>query len=291
MQATIADLTAARASVGRVHLGHVGVGPLRVRELSMADARLSMTGAQGVLHGVDVTVTLNISVEWRVHVGLPDGIPDIDVGDTVDLGSFGFTMPTVDVITLPALDDLHFELPLVTAQDVVVPETVLSLELTGARAAGVHAAGVALPSAGFLLAGLSLTSLEADAVTVPAVGVDRLDVASLRGDPVQVTAVTLPGISIPTAQVPLVRSTAPLTVPATLQGPSPGFDAGLLRIVLRIRPTVVTRVDRLELNGAQANATVGAVVLRDVVVPYEVLDLTLSQLGVDAVDVPVLTVS
>jgi len=290
MQATIADLTAARAGVGRVSLGHVGVGPLRVRELSMTGTTLSMTGAQGLLQGVDVTVTLHISVEWHVHVGLPDGIPDIDVGDTVDLGSFGFSMPVGD-ITLPALDDLHFEIPTVTAQDVAVPETVLSLELTGAHAEGVHASGTSLPSAGFLLAGLSLTSLEADAVTVPAVGVDRVDVRSLRGDPVQVPVLTLPAITVPTAQVPLVRSTAPLTIPATLQGPSPGFNAGLLRVVLRIRPTVVTRVDRLELTGARATANVGAIVLHDVVVPYEVLDLTLSQLGVDAVEVPVLTVS
>lgn len=290
MLATVADLSAASADIAQVHLGQVGVGPVTVRELTLSGTELSMTGARGVLQGVHVTVTLHISLEWHVHVGLPWPIPDVDVGDTVDMGAFSFGMPAGD-ITLPHLDDLRFALPSVTAQDVQVPATVLTVDLTRAHAEGVHASGATLPSAGFLLAGLSLTGLEADAVSVPAVGIERVAVRSFTADPLRVPALSLPGVALPSAQVPVVRSTAPLDVPAELQGPSPGFDAGLLRVVLRIRPVAVTHVERLELRDARASATVGPVVLHDVVLPFEVHDLTLSSLGIDAVDVPVLSVT
>ncbi len=63
MRATIADLAAQRATVGSLSIGHLGIGPITVRELTLADAALSMTGAQAVLQSVTVTVTLRISLE------------------------------------------------------------------------------------------------------------------------------------------------------------------------------------------------------------------------------------
>lgn len=290
MRATIADLAAQRATVGSLSIGHLGIGPITVRELTLADAALSMTGAQAVLQSVTVTVTLRISLEWHVHVGLPDGIPDIDVGDTADLGSFPFAMPVGDIV-LPHLDDLQFAIPAVTAQNLSVPATALTVELTGARAEGIHATNTAAPSAGLLLAGLSLTSVAADAVSIPAATVEQATARHVLGDPLRLPALTLPGLTVPAAQVPVVRSTTPMTIPAQLQGPSPGFDAGLVRVVLHLRPSVVTRVEHLELTGAAAAVTVGQVVLHDVTLPYDVLDLTLSQVGIESVDLPALTIS
>jgi hypothetical protein len=136
-----------------------------------------------------------------------------------------------------------------------------------------------------------LTSLAGNGIGVPAAKIGQASVAHLHGDPVRIPTFTLSGVNLPTAQIPVISSSAPLTIPANLQGPSPGFDAGILKVAIHITPSVLTHIDHLEINGASANATVGQVVLHDVTLPYDALNLTLSQIGLDTVDIPSFTVA
>jgi hypothetical protein len=50
-------------------------------------------------------------------------------------------------------------------------------------------------------------------------------------------------------------------------------------------------VGHLEITDAAASATVGSIALNNVTLPYDVLNLTLSQVGIKTIDVPAFNVS
>src|SRR6478672_3989822 len=119
-----------------------------------------------------ITITLRISVERHVHVGLPDGIPDIDIGDTYDLGSFDFSMPVGDIV-IPGLNNLNFHIPSLTAQNLSVAASPVGLQLHNVSAEQIRAVDVALPAAGFTLAGLTLGTVAGSGIGVPAAQVGQ----------------------------------------------------------------------------------------------------------------------
>src|SRR5918912_540870 len=94
------------AGLTAVNIGQVGLGPISVGQLVVSDANLSITSGRAMLRNVRVTVTLRIKVEWHVGVSMPDGIPDIDIDRTTDLGSLSFGMPVGD-IELPSLNNIN----------------------------------------------------------------------------------------------------------------------------------------------------------------------------------------
>ena len=53
-----------------------------------------------------------------------------------------------------------------------------------------------------------------------------------------------------------------------------------------IGPITPAHIPLLEIHDVSANATVGQVELHNVVAPYELLNLTLSQIGIDTLQVP-----
>ena len=199
MLAKLPQLSVNQANLQAVSIGQVGLGPISVGNLVLNNIDFSMSAAQGVLQNMSVTVTLRISVEWHVHVPLPAGIPDIDVGDTYNLGSFGFSLPVGNVV-IPGLNNLNFRVPSLTAQNLAVSASPVSLQLANVVAEQVHAADVTLPANGFTIAGLSLTSLTGSGVGIPAATVGHATVQHIHGDPVQIPSFTLGGLQLPTAQ-------------------------------------------------------------------------------------------
>lgn len=291
MLVNVPEVDIQKAGLAAISIGQVAIGPITVGELVLHNADFSMTGAQGVLQNVSVTVTVHLTVEWHVHVGLPDGIPDINIGDTYDLGSISFSM-TVGNIVIPALNNIHVHIPTLTAQNMSVSANpVTNLQLANANAEQIRAHSVVLPAAGFTIAGLTINTLQGTAITVPAAKVGQATVGRLHGDPVTIPSFTLDSLNLPAAQIPTVSSSAPLDIPVDLAGRQVGFDAGILRLSITVTPSALSHIDHLEITGANANATVGQVVLHNVVLPYDVLNLTLSQVGIDTIGIPAFTAS
>ncbi len=286
----VPQLSADKAALQSVAIGQLGIGPISVGNLVLNNVDFAMSAAQGVLQNMTVTVTLHITIEWHVHVGLPDGIPDIDVGDTYDLGSFGVSLPVGNVV-IPGLSNLKFHIPNVTAQNLSVSASPVALQLNNVTAEQIHAADVTLPANGFTITGLSLTSLTGTGLGVPAATVGQATVRHIHGDPVQIPSFALGGLQLPAVQIPSISSTTPLTIPANLETLSAGFDAGILRVAIHITPSVLTHLDQLEITGANASASVGQIVLHDVTLPYDALNLTLSQIGIDTIQIPAFTVA
>jgi hypothetical protein len=290
MLAKIPQLTADQAKLQTVSVGQLSLGPISVGTLTLRDVDFGLSAAQAILQDVNVTLTISLSVEWHVHVGLPDGIPDIDFGDTVNLGSFSFTLP-VGQVTIPGLSNLKFHIPTLTAQNLATGAAALPLQLNNVVAQQIAVADVSLPSAGFTLAGLSFTSVAANGIGVPAASVASAKVQDLHGDPLQIPELALSNLALPAIQIPTISSSVPLDIPANLQGPSPGFDAGILRVVIHIVPSLLIHVNHLDITGANASATAQSVVLNNVKLPFDAHNLTLSQIGINTVQIPAITVA
>ncbi|GEM_PF-1435019 len=285
MQATIPKIEIQRAGLTSIAVGQIAIGPITAGTLVLNNADFSLTGAQALLRNVRVTASVKVSVEWHVHVGLPDGIPDIDVGDTYDLGSLSFPASVGDV-SIPSLNNVHINIPALTAQNLSAAASPLGLGLENAVAEGIEVNQAALPAAGFTIAGLQINSAEADNLSVPAAKVDKVTIRDLHGDPLKIPSFSLNSVHLPSAQIPKVTSSAPLDIPAVLQTRSIGFDAGLLRIAIRLTPSATSHIDHLEITGAQASATVSSVTLQNVSLPYHALNLTLSQIGINTIEIP-----
>ncbi len=290
MQVKVPQLSVQKAGLQTVSVGHLGIGPITVGNLAINNVGFTLASGHGVLQNVQVTVTLRLSVEWHIHVGLPDGIPDIDVGDTYDLGSFSVSLPVGD-ISLPALSNLKFDIPSLAAQNLKVNADPLSLQINNIQAEGIRANDTVLPPAGFTLSGISFGSLSATGIGVPGATIAQATVQHVHGDPAQIPAFTLSGVQLPAAQIPSISSTIPLTIPADLETVAAGFDAGILKVVIRIRPSVLLHVEHLQITNATASASVGQVVLHNVTLPFDALNITLSQIGVDTIEIPSFTVA
>jgi hypothetical protein len=262
-----------------------------VGDLVINNVDVSMSAAQGVLQNVSVTITIHVSVEWAVHVGMPDWIPDINVGDTYDLGSFSFGPITIGNVVIPGMNNIRLHIPSLTAHNMTAVADPLSLTLHSASADRIQAQNVTLPTAGFTIAGLSLSSIEGDAIIVPAAHLDQATVGHLHGNPVSIPAFSLSSLTLPNAHIPNMSSSAPLNIPADLPTRSPGFDAGLIKVLVHLTPSALSHIDHLEITNADASATVGQTVLHNVTLPYDVLNLTLSQIGINTVAIPAFTAS
>src|SRR4051794_8388461 len=112
MIVNVPDVTADSATVQTIDVGQVRVGPVSVGELVVNNTDASATGASGVLRGVSVQISIEVSLSWRVNVGGHFGIDESDTYSWI----FRFTVNVGDV-TLPALNNIRLSIPDVTGQN------------------------------------------------------------------------------------------------------------------------------------------------------------------------------
>jgi hypothetical protein len=60
---------------------------------------------------------------------------------------------------------------------------------------------------------------------------------------------------------------------------------------LTVTPSASVTMDELRISNVPATASVGSVTLENLVLPYDVFDVTLSELGIDTIAVPTVEVS
>jgi hypothetical protein len=289
--AKVPKLDAQQAGLQTISVGQVAIGPIAVSQLVLTGVDFSMSGAQGVLRNVTVRVTLDISIQWHVHVGLPDGIPDINEGGTIPLPSISITAPTIPEIDV-VLNNVHLNIPSLAAQNISASASPLGLQLGNVAAEQIEALDVDLPTAGFTITGLTLSSVAVNGIDVPAANVGQATVGHLHGDPLKIPSFTLSGLNLPAVTIPAIHSSAPLDIPATLSGASAGFgdNDSLLSVHLLIQPSALTHIDQLDITNASANAKADQIVLQDVTLPYDAHNLTLSQIGINTIDIPTFTI-
>jgi hypothetical protein len=291
MRATVPDVGIERASVARVDIGQVAIGPMAVGQLVIRDAAVGIAAGRAEMRDVRLTLTLRFEVFWEVHIDLPWPFDDIDVGDRGALGSMSIRFPARDA-AIPGLRDIRLHIGQMTGRDVrVAADPISGLQLTAVTAEALRAADASAPVTGFTLSGLGLSSFALAGVGIPAAAVRSLVVRRATGAPITLPGLTLRGLSLPAAASNDISSAGldiPFTTTAERLGP---IDFGLLRVGVDVTPSARAQVGRLELSGVRASATVGAVEVRDVTLPYEALGLTLSDIGIETIDIPTIGVA
>jgi hypothetical protein len=299
VQVNVPALDVNQASLQTIDIGTVSIGPITVGDLVVSNTDLNMAVKDMLLQDVTVKMTIHFRFEWNIHIGLPDGIPDFDEGDTYDLGNldippFGLPPIAFGDVLVPGITNIHLNIPTINAQNMSVNASPLALHLDAAIANQIHATNAALPVGGFSIAGLSLNSVAGTAITVPDAHIDSATVNHLHGTPIKVATFALDTLKLPAAQVPHVSSTAPLEIPAQLPERSIGFGTphhSLLSIRIYARPSAHMHVGHLEITDATASATIGSIALHNVTLPFDVLNLTLAQVGLNTVQIPAFNVS
>lgn len=286
MQVKIPTLTASQANLQHIDVGSLNVGPLAVGSLTIVNTDFAMNAAQAILRDLSVTIGLDIQAKWSIDLEVYS-----DSG-TENIANPEVTVPLPD-LTLAPLNNIKVNIPNLTAQNVTVKANPIVLGVNNAAASGVRATDTALPTAGFTIAGLTLNSLDGSAVTVPAANIASASVDHLHADPITIGQVGLTDLNLPTGQAPVVTNTAPLVMPLALGAlPSiPIIPLGFLDVSIVITPRVITTVGHLELTTLTMNATVGQMTLQNVTIPFDVLNLTLSQIGIDTIAIPTFTAS
>jgi hypothetical protein len=290
----VPGLDAQQANLQSIDIGTARIGPISVGELVLSNTDFTMSAVSAKLHNMDVDVTLQIALEWGVGVHIDD-IINFSTGGTWNFPDIHFHLPAslLGDVEVGPLNNIKVNIPELKGQNMSVDADPLSLHLNNAAAEQIHAQSIVLPSAGFTIAGLTLNSVQGTAVTVPAAKLDSATIGHLHGDPVRVPTFGLSNLKLPAAHTDLITNDTPLTIPMTLDGPTPppGFDAGVLLVVLHITTKVVAHVPHLVISGVDASANVGQIKLNNVTLPYDVLNLTLSQIGLNTIGVPAFNVS
>jgi hypothetical protein len=296
MQTVVPELTMNRATVARIAIGQLTLGRISVGELIATDLGVGVHSGRAELRDVHITVTLTFRLVWSLHVPMPWWVPDITIAEsTADLGSAVVPFPFGDA-EIPGLQDINLLIPELRAGGIVTDaDSVLGLELTQVQAEGVRAFDVNLPTAGFQLAGLALTAANVNDVSVPAATVRGATIRSVQGAPVRVPTLRLRGLNLPAAAAndvgsgPLdltINRAEPFEIP-----PDPLSLGGVLKVQLRVDASARTRVAQMRLSGVTASAGARTIELRNVTVPYGAVEVTLSDLGLDVLEIPLVGVA
>lgn len=289
MKSTVPETQIARLGVQQIDVGELSVGPISIGTLALSGGRTEVATGSAQLIGLRVTVSLAMSLDWRVTVKIPL-VDDWTWDGTLDLGTKSVSVDLGDV-ECPGLQSLSIDLGNLTVEDLSATLGAIGgLRLGPLVAEQVAARGVVLPVPDFQITGLRLGRLQVAGATLPAGSIASATIERASGRALPGSAVVLPGLALPDAAVGAISSEA-LDVDATSNVISLGADLGVLDVTLNLTPGVRTQMEELRLSDIRVRGSVDSIELRDVELPYELLDITLSQVGIESISVPTIEVS
>ena len=289
MKATIPQTQIARVSVQQVEIGELSAGPLAIGRLVLDDLNFGLSTGTVRLQNLRVAVTVRMTLEWWVGVHI-DWIGDFGWSGTIDFGTQSATVPLGNV-AVPGLQSLSVDVGSLSVNNVrAVIGAIRNLRLGALVAEQVQANNVEVPAAGFQLAGLALANAQISGVGVPRASASDSTVGHVHGGALPLSGLTIPNFALPSMSLGQLSSDA-LDVGATSNPYVFSADAGVVRVSLSVTPGAHMQADELRLTNVRATATVGQIELQNVLLPYDVLDVKLSQLGIETIDVPKIEVS
>ena len=288
MKASVPTASVAAVSVGSVDVRQVAVGPLEVGRLVLDAVHLDLSTGAATFRDLRVTVDLELQLDWRVTIKIPlAGSYSWD--GTVKMGSHSLTVRLGDV-EVPGLQSADLDLPTTTVDRVrAVTAPLRDLRLGPLVAEQLRLRGLTVPVPDFTLTGLGVGRIGLTGLGVPAATAADVTVERLTGQALPLGQVTIPDLRVPAASAGRLTS-GPVDASGTSNPVRFVADAGVLTLTLRAVPGARIRVRELVLDNLRTGLAIGAVELHDVELPYELLGLTLSDLGIDRIDVPTLEV-
>src|SRR3982075_974673 len=284
MLTTISEANIQKASVNSISVGSVGIGPVTIGQLVITDLELNTAADGAFLRNFVVTVTYNMKLDWHLHIELPGNV--IDDSGTEDLDSPTFIIGFGD-IRLPGLENLKIDIANLAVDSpsaTILPVT--NLTLGKAVAEGIQASNLKLPTpGGFSLSGLGLGTLNVAGFGAPAATVDTATIAKVNGDTTPFGQMSLSNLGLPASQIPDIVAQG-VDSTATPKPKAFHLDMGCLDLVLKVNPTAQAHIDEFIIRNVKASGSIGKIELHNVVAPYELLNLTLSQIGIETISVP-----
>ena len=120
---------------------------------------------------------------------------------------------------------------------------------------------------------------------MPAAGVDSVTIGRVHGDATPLGQMSLSNLALPSTVIPDIVGQGV----DTTKTPTPKafhLDLGCLDLVLKINPQAQAHIDQLVISNVKASMSIGQIELHNIVAPFDVLNLTLSQIGITALSVP-----
>ena len=289
METAIPQTRIAKVSVQQVDIGQLSAGPLSIGKLVLDTVHVGVATGTARLRNLRVSVSLRMALEWKVGVDIPLA-GHFGWTGTIDFGTQSVTVPLGNV-TVPGLQNLSLDLGTLSVNNMTaVIGAIHNLQLGALVAEQVKANDMVVPTPAFQLTGMGLTKAELDSVSVPAAAADGAAVQHAYGQALPAGTITIPNISLPQASVGDISSQA-LDVDATSNPFVFTADAGVLKVSLRLTPGARMQTDELRLTGVRATTSVSSVELQNVVVPYDIVDVKLSDIGIETIDIPKIEVS
>ncbi len=288
MITAISEADIQKASVNSISVGSVGIGPVTIGQLVITDLELNTAADGAFLRNFVVTVTYNMKLDWHLHIELPGNV--IDDSGTEDLDSPQFIIGFGD-IRLPGLENLKIDIANLAVDSpsaTILPVT--NIQLGKAVAEGIQAANLKLPTAGFSLNGLGLGTLNVAGFGAPAATVDTVTIARVNGDTTPFGQMALSNLGLPASQIPDIVAQG-VDSTATPKPKAFHLDMGCLDLVLKVNPTAQAHIDEFIIRNVKASGSIGKIELHNVVAPYELLNLTLSQIGIETLSVPAVAIA
>lgn len=294
MKVRLPETTVGSAAVQQVNVGQVKLGPAHIGKLSLSGAKLRASMGVAQLRNVRVSLTLTFSLKWTAGLVIDAGeLGKIDLSQsgTMDLGKLdlGVGLGHVD---LPGLADLKLNMADFSVADLeIVVGALKALKLGAVLAERVKAQGLVAPTQGFQLGGLGLAGASVQGTAVADASVDKVSVGRVSGGSLPLAGLSIPGLAFPQIKVPSVTCQKFGSASNPLVTPLPEADVGVLKAQLTVTTTARFDVDELRLEGIKASAAVAEVSLKNIEIPFELLDLSLSQIGIESIGVPEMKVN
>lgn len=278
-QVSVDNGTLHNLKVETVNLGSASIGSLKVENGSA-----SVNSAKAVLNQVRSIVELEFHLDWEIDlgwIGSWDGSENMGSLDIpVDLGT----------ITVPDLGDIDLQIPAIDIPGLMAEmKPIDQLDLGNLDISGVRLDKLALPSAGLSITGLGVGDLTLSSVTVPSADGEAMRVnRAAPSRQLNLPGASLANVAIPAINMPSATSGA-FTADATASDKSLGIDVGILKVSVRVTPTVHLNVGSMTLSDAQLAAELGKVSLNDISLPVSLEGITGGELGLNSISVNKLT--
>ena len=278
-QVSVDNGTLNNLKVEKVNLGSASIGSLKVQNGSA-----SVNNANAVLNQVRSIVELGFHLDWEIDlgwIGSWDGSENMGSLDIpVDLGT----------ITVPDLGDIDLQIPSIDIPGLVAEmKPIDQLDLGNLDLSGVRLDKLSLPSAGLSITGMGVGDLTLSLVTVPSADGEamRVNRAAPTGK-LNLPGASLENVAIPAVNMPAATSGS-FSADATASDKSLGIDIGLLKVSIRVTPTVHLDVGSMTLSDAQLAADLGKVSLDDISLPVSLEGISGGELGLNSISVNKLT--
>jgi len=295
MKITIPQTKIASSRVQQVNVGEIRIGPVKIDQMTLNNVHVQGSTGIAEMRNVNLALTMAFGLDWRVGVtiSMPDGIPDVDFSDsgTLDLGTLRLGIGLGDV-TLPGLAALAFDVSSLVTNDIsAMVGPMKNLNLGAALAERIQTQNLVAPASGFNINGLGVAGISGAGIGIPDAAVAAATIGRLSGGSLPMPDLRIPGVELPQTTIPSLASQNVDAASNPIVSKMPGVDVGLLAATLKVTTTAALHLDELRIDNIRAGATIGEIALKNVVLPYEILDVTLSQIGIETIDVPQLEVN